>query len=436
MKNYRTLIPLAMIAIMVVSIYSMVSGAITEQTELNSIIERADKCSNQKLYSRAEALYSEAIAIDDDIKWYCKVVDMYYKAQLYDSAIAWSEEIVSKFPTYAIGYEKALKVYMHDEDYEESYKIIDEFDGRKLESNIVEKYKQKIKNKHFLVSYYCEDVGAHCSGYINVMDKGLWGLAKTDGSKVSSFSYKKISCFANEMVAVLDEKNEWFFMDKNGEYIYNISDSIKGNISEVGIYNNGLIPICVNGKYGYYDIDFEKVFGDYDYAGAFNSGIAAVKSGTKWQLINTDGKMITKDTYSEIIVDERGVCCNSDRIFVKPKDMFILVDKNGKQVGNEMFESARLFESENPAAVMKDGLWGFVDHSGKVVVEPYYFNAKSFSSEFAPVCIDEFWGFIDLDYKEAIELKYQDCAAFSSDGNVFVKENDRWNILKLYRYNH
>ena len=57
------------------------------------------------------------------------------------------------------------------------------------------------------------------------------------------------------------------------------------------------------------------------------------------------------------------------------------------------FENARAFVSDQPAAVQKDGKWGFVSISGELVQECRYQDADSFSEiGYAPVEENDLWG--------------------------------------------
>lgn len=53
--------------------------------------------------------------------------------------------------------------------------------------------------------------------------------------------------------------------------------------------------------------------------------------------------------------------------------------------------------------VIKNGKYGFIDDSGKIVIEPQYSEAGSFSSDLAVVKIGDSWGFINRTGKIVIE---------------------------------
>ena len=114
---------------------------------------------------------------------------------------------------------------------------------------------------------------------------------------------------------------------------------------------------------------------------------------------------------------------------------YILVDGSGKQIGSLEFEDATLFMGEQPAAVKIGGKWQFINKDGKLVSDKSYEGAKSFLNGLAAVCINGKWGFVDEAENVVIEPKFQDASYFNEKGSCFVKMNDKWQLLKLYRLN-
>ncbi len=60
-----------------------------------------------------------------------------------------------------------------------------------------------------------------------------------------------------------------------------------------------------------------------------------------------------------------------------------------------------------------DGLWGFIDITGTVVVEPVYEIADEFSEGLAAVWMSDSWGYIDSTGAVAIEPTFADAWGFS-----------------------
>lgn len=83
---------------------------------------------------------------------------------------------------------------------------------------------------------------------------------------------------------------------------------------------------------------------------------------------------------------------------VQHGDRWGYIDRSGKIVIEPQFERAEEF-SEGLAAIELDGKWGFIDTNGKLIVEPQYSSAQRFSEGLARIQIgadlDGKWGFID-----------------------------------------
>ncbi|EAK1349894.1 WG repeat-containing protein, partial [Campylobacter coli] len=55
-----------------------------------------------------------------------------------------------------------------------------------------------------------------------------------------------------------------------------------------------------------------------------------------------------------------------------------------------------------------NGKWGFIDKSGKIVIEPKFDGVGNFSEGLAGVELNGKWGFIDKSGKIVIEPKFDD----------------------------
>ncbi len=435
--KYRNLFPLALILLMCVSIYSMISGVQAEQTEIKNLLKKASDCGTQGLYDKAAGYYGDVIAKDNSIEYYLAVTDMFFEAGRYEDSYAWAEKMVQTFPKEAKAYERIIKVALEKKAYSDAYTQLAEYDGRKLHSKEVEKYRSDMEFLHWEDGKGFNDVSVFSNGYMAFVTKGKWGLATDKGASKVKAKFAKVGYYANEMVAVLDSENVWYFMNLNGEYIHNISNLVGGTVTDVGLYSNGVFPVCKDGKYSYYNLKFEKVFGEFDFAGSFSGGVAAVKSGEVWQLVDVSGKSIDGKEYLDVVLDDRGVCCQKDRLFVKVDDYeYIMIDSAGKRIGNETFEGGKLFSNGEYAAIMRGDLWGFVNIKGEVVVEPKYNNANSYSMGLAAVCKNTLWGYIDINGNYIIEEKYDACHNFAPSGVAFAKMGDDVKVIKLYKYNY
>ena len=70
------------------------------------------------------------------------------------------------------------------------------------------------------------------------------------------------------------------------------------------------------------------------------------------------------------------------------------IDKTGRMVIDPKFDDARSF-SNGLAAVKIDNKWGYIDKTGVVVIKAEFDNPGSFSNGLARVKVDDKWCYID-----------------------------------------
>ena len=97
----------------------------------------------------------------------------------------------------------------------------------------------------------------------------------------------------------------------------------------------------------------------------------------------------------------------------------------------EDFRSAQAISnfSEGLAAFQDAGdLWGFIDKSGSVVVEPQYDDAVRFKDSLAAVEKDELKGYIDASGNVVIPLQYEVAGAFEQ-GRAWAKLDGEYRMI-------
>ncbi|HYM76114.1 MAG TPA: WG repeat-containing protein [Candidatus Dormibacteraeota bacterium] len=88
------------------------------------------------------------------------------------------------------------------------------------------------------------------------------------------------------------------------------------------------------------------------------------------------------------------------------------IDSTGKLVINSQFEEVADF-SEGLAAVKTGSRWGFIDEDGKFVINPQFDEVSSFAEGLAAVKSDGKWGYVDKTGKYTINPQFYDAAMFS-----------------------
>ncbi len=223
-----------------------------------------------------------------------------------------------------------------------------------------------------------------------------------------------------------------------------------------------LIPYSQAGKYGYFDLEGKIVINpQFANATAFREDIALVKTiGDigKWGYIDKSGKFIINAIYKDATVFQEGLAwvvlengaptaidkkgeikftlkeAEDVRLFSEDFAAFSkvdststkwgFVDKSGKQIINPQFDEVGNFRDGKCAVKNKEGKWGYIDKSGKIVINPQFDNASAFIDGKAIVNIDEKAGVIDVDGKYIINPQFKDIRA---DGEKYLIDQDgKW----------
>ena len=108
------------------------------------------------------------------------------------------------------------------------------------------------------------------------------------------------------------------------------------------------------------------------------------------------------------------------------------INKTGKKIIDCKYGWANKF-TEGLAAVEKNGKWGFIDKSGKEIIacqyELYFYDdieQHNFSDGLAVIEKNKKWGFIDKSGKEMIPCQYDYVFRTFSDGLAVVMRNSEF----------
>jgi len=192
--------------------------------------------------------------------------------------------------------------------------------------------------------------------------------------------------------------------------------------------NSGLYPISVNGKYGFMDRSGKTVITpQFDGTYGFSEGLAVVRVGTKFGYIDTKGAVVITPQFDEAGPFRYGraavkLCCGpywdgSDvEVGRIGKNRYGFIDTDGKYVGTPGFLwVAMLFDGDFALVREADGRVGIMNRSGKVViagnVEGVWISSR-FSAGLAPAVSGGKWGYIDTTGKWVIDPQFEGAKNF------------------------
>jgi hypothetical protein len=233
-------------------------------------------------------------------------------------------------------------------------------------------------------------------GLAAVYQDGKWGCINVDGKVEISFQFQEVEGFSNGLAAV--RKEQWGFINRNGK------EAILFRVLDARPFSEGLAPVKDHDGWLFIDDKGAPVSGltGFDDAKCFAEGLAPVQVGDKWR-------------------------------FITPK---------GVQSFPQEYNRAASF-SDHLAVVQQkeDGKYGFIDRSGRYVVDPTFDDARPFAEGFAAGRVNKRWGYIGTSGESRIAKIFpffagdfaQGLAAVSSpvDGSaVYVDADGRSQFFK------
>lgn len=121
---------------------------------------------------------------------------------------------------------------------------------------------------------------------------------------------------------------------------------------------------------------------------------------------------------------------------IKIDGKFGFINRTGKLIVEPIYDDAREFH-EGLAAVKSDGKWGYIDNTGKLII-PLIFNTNSvFEEGMAFLKVNDKYGFFNKKGEIVIQPQFYDFRSFSEDLSavcVEYKSSTSTETLKLYGF--
>lgn len=417
MKKVNIIIIVGVIALCIAGWFALTSQKVSQNSVYNEYIEQADEWVSMGLYQRAIQNYELARAEKATEELYVKEMEAYQlrfeeaPSDTKKDYIAFLEGATKAFPANKELVDHLVALYTIEGKYEDMYNCLQRaisngYDDNEVQAKLLAaKYAFTLKRSEF--SSARQSVG----DIFSTSRMNLWNLYNLKDGYIFSSEYDYVGlCSTDGTVVVTGEDSRIVTIDGMVLGIF------KGLVTDAGIYADGLIPACVDGKYSYYDDFAQKRFGEYEMASMFQNGSAAVKSGGKWMLVNTKGET-TSDKYEEIVLDYAGRYLVDGFALVKISDgAYGIYDEKWNQKAKIECSDADIITTDGLIAACKNSKWGFVNTSGEFVIDPTYDEAKSFSNGLAAVRKGDQWGFINKENKLVIDYQFTDTGYMDSNG--------------------
>jgi hypothetical protein len=210
------------------------------------------------------------------------------------------------------------------------------------------------------------------------------------GKYVSEFKYRDAEDFDNNIARVKENMMT---------YLVNTTFEKKcDETTEIGKFNDGLAVFIDNGKFGYMNLNGEKIIAaNFDYASMFYNGLAEVEMNGKSCFIDTLGNKKFEPIYEEL----------------RPY-------------------------AEGFAGYKQNNKYGFVNSKGEMMMQPYYDDVAYFNNGLCPVRKGQNWGAINKEGKLILKLEFDFVSPFE-DGiaeviykGVSLYADTKGNLLPIW----
>lgn len=330
---------------------------------------------------------------------------------------------------YRYGYINKQGKEILETNYNEINRITDIKDNEKVYLLVSKNGKNGIlENKNIIIPYEYEDIEYNKINKLFIVQKdGKQGVISIEGKEILEAKYDYILCTQNKITTKKDEIIQIY--DKNGEkkqsnyentietanenYIITIDNEEKfGVINKEG-------QVIIKNKYEYIEYAFENYFIVTENA---KVGVIDINNGLgidfKYDIIQ---KVKDKNALQAIISSKNTIEIYNNKLekqtsikeailytydnyikLISANDMKYL-DNNGNIISNK-----EVLKENKVYAYNKNGKWGFINDSDKIIVEPTYDMVTEFNQYgYAGIKKDNKWGVVNTQGQIVVEPSYK-----------------------------
>ncbi|MFM1539263.1 WG repeat-containing protein [Helcococcus bovis] len=380
-------------------------------------LKNGDMYFENQIYIDALENYKKSEDVKSDKNTRNKIFESYLELNNYKEAFNYLNSINFDHETIIKNQERILNKFIKEKDYKNYNKYMN------LSDKIVyEKFNKKYYGKIIYLENFYDDVDYIVQDKDRfIVNSGGWKVINNLG-KIISTKYDKIYGFYNNFITVSDKK---------GSVLIDENKVVRGKFFNQNDYNfqSGFVVVKNNDKYKYAIQTGEIKSKDYKQASNFQNDIAVViDKGI--QIINQNFEVMKKVDGDDFKKDGRNNAIYNNKIIVKNGMKYKLYDIKDEKYSKEYDEID--FDYGDLIAVKNKGKWGFIDQEFNVKIEFMYDEAKSFSSKVGIIKINDEDYIIDKN-NNMLEKINGKLYPFNIDGISFVKQNEKYVMVKLMR---
>lgn len=216
-----------------------------------------------------------------------------------------------------------------------------------------------------------------------------------------------------------DKGNLYGFMNTDGKEV------LECKFEFAGAFNEGLAMVMMNGKYGFINkMGDLKIPCEYEGAYDFKEGRAVVEMNGKLGMIDRNNKLLVPFEYEDIGE------MSEHKAYVSKGEFYGYVDQNGELIIPEKFDEAFNFK-DNLALVQFEDQYGFIAPSGQFVIQPNYEELTSLTDSLVLCVVDGRKGILTNNGTVVIQPIYDQIGHFK-DGLALVSHGDTVEYINIH----
>ena len=163
-------------------------------------------------------------------------------------------------------------------------------------------------------------------------------------------------------------------------------------------------------------------FSGFDYIGEFRNGFDKVSLNKKWNLIDLDCNLLSKQWFDYISYFENGLAK------VQLNHKFNFIDQNGNLISQQWFDNIGSFKN-GIARVELNNKLNLIDANGNLLFKQWFDYIEEFRNGFDKVSLNRKCNLIDQNGKLVSQQWFDYIYGFDENGFALVELNNKWNFI-------
>ncbi len=299
------------------------------------------------------------------------------------------------------------------------------------------------------------DYGGDFGNGIGIVgNENRYAFVNSKGTLITGFDFEGAWPFTEWLSKVYKDK-KWGYADTRGKVV------IPFQYDEAGQFSEGMADVRQNGFYGYINKKGQLVIPPkYSSTGKFKDDVAFVTRDQQIYLINKSGKELNTGGYDSIgsFIDGMALCWRNGKagMLKKTGEEFIptcyhsvrpktcestgkkfylaytektqgLYDASGKKLLDTLYTIRHVNFYHGLLKLNKEGLYGYADPSGKIIIDFQYQDANEFIKPYTRVYNGKASGVIDTTGKLLIPFEYDNIII--TNEMIIAKKNGKYGLI-------